>query len=70
MAMWAGWGGSSAGLGWDRSTTAVSWWVAWGLSEDESLFLVVSSSNRLPEFLRMAGSGPPRPAAFLGPAQK
>lgn len=35
--LWAGHGSSSAGLGWDHSTTSVGWWVAWGLSEDESL---------------------------------
>lgn len=63
-------GASSVGLGWDRSTTAVGWWVAWGLNEDESLLLVVLSSNRLPGFLRMAGLGPLRPAAFPGSAQK
>ena len=43
-ALWAGQGGSSAGLGCDHSATLVGWWVAWGLSENESLLLVVLSS--------------------------
>lgn len=69
-ALWARWGSSSAGLAWDHCTTAVSWWVAWALGEDESLLLVVLSSSRLPGLLGMAGSGPWGSAAFLGSAQE
>lgn len=64
-----GWGGSSAGLGWDHST-AVSWWVAWSLSEDELLLFVVLSSNKLPGLLHMVCSGLLRPAAFPSSAQE
>lgn len=55
---------------WLGSLYNFSWLVGclgpqWGIA----LLLVVLSSNRLPGFLWMAGSGPPRPAAFPGSAQ-